>query len=99
MPADEEPFSPSNGDRTPASERDAARKHLQAKRWLKELLVAFVLVNAVLILVWGLTGRGYFWPGWVMGIWAAGLVLQAWITYVRHPITNADVSKELGHGR
>jgi hypothetical protein len=99
MSADEEPFSPSNGDRIPASERDAARKHLQAKRWLKELLVAFVLVNAVLVLVWGLTGRGYFWPGWVMGIWAAGLVLQAWITYFRHPITNADVSKELGHRR
>ncbi len=99
MLGDEDLLSTGNDDSPEASERNATRKHLQAKRWLKELMLGFVVVNAALILVWGLTGGGYFWPGWVMGIWAAGLVLQAWIAYFRHPITETEVSNELGQRR
>lgn len=86
---------PGEAGRASGTERETARRRLQAQRWLRELFASFVVVNAVLVVVWGLTGAGYFWPGWIMGVWGAGLVLQAWITYRRQPISEADVDAEL----
>src|SRR5829696_6591160 len=37
---------------------------------------AFVVVNVILIVVWALSGAGYFWPAWVIGSWALALVLR-----------------------
>ena len=43
--------------------------------------------------------RGYFWPAWVIGCWGIGLVLHAWETFLRRPITDADVDNEIGRQR
>jgi 2TM domain len=57
--------------------------------------VAYVVVNAFLVLVWAVTGGGYFWPMWVMAGWGIGLVLHFWETFVRRPVTEADVDAEV----
>jgi hypothetical protein len=46
-----------------------------------------------------LTGAGYFWPAWVIASWGAGLVLHAWDTFLRRPVTDADVDAELRRHR
>jgi hypothetical protein len=56
-------------------------------------------VNTFLVLVWALTGAGYFWPAWVLGGWAIGLVLHAWDVFFRRPVTDADVEAELARHR
>jgi hypothetical protein len=76
-------------------ERDAARRRVQAKRDFGSHLVAYVVVNALLVGVWAITGTGYFWPAWVLACWGAGLVLHAWDVYWRRPVTEADVNEEL----
>src|SRR3954464_1718808 len=83
---------------SPPDAREQARQRLQARRDFTSHLAAFVVVNALLIAVWALTGR-YFWPAWVLAGWGAGLVLHAWETFVHRPITDADVDAELNRHR
>ena len=82
----------------PANERAAALKRLNARRDFIGHLVAFVVINAAVVLVWFATGRGYFWPGWVLGGWGIGLVLHAWDTFGRRPISEEDIRREMARG-
>ena len=56
------------------------------------------VVNAFLVLIWALTGAGYFWPIWVIGGWGIGLVLHAWTAFLQKPITEADIDREVERG-
>jgi uncharacterized ion transporter superfamily protein YfcC len=78
-----------------SEEWERARKRVADRRDFGQHLVAFVVVNAFLILVWAFTGAGYFWPAWILGLWAIGLVLHAWEVFLRRPVTDADVEAEL----
>jgi hypothetical protein len=80
-------------------EYEAARKRVEAKRNVISHLVTFVVVNTFLIGVWAATGRGYFWPAWIIGPWAIGVVLHIWDAFFRRPITDQDVRAELERGR
>lgn len=75
-------------------DREEARKRVVKRRNLLNGLVAYVVFNAFLIGLWASTGRGYFWPGWVLAGWGAGMVMAVW-DYLRRPITEADVDAEL----
>jgi hypothetical protein len=81
------------------SDREDARKRVQARRDFVSHLVAYVVVNAFLVGAWALTGHGYFWPAWVMGAWGIGLVLHAWDSFWRRPVTESDIDRELARRR
>jgi fatty acid desaturase len=81
-------------EREADSEREFARKRVESRRNLQGGFAAYIVVNAFLIGVWALSGGGYFWPGWVLAGWGVGMVLGLW-TYLRGPITEADVDEEL----
>jgi hypothetical protein len=76
-------------------ERARARERLQQRRDFGSHLVAYLVVNAFLAVVWAVTGAGYFWPIWVIGAWGVGLVLHAWEVFFRRPISAADIDAEL----
>ena len=59
--------------------RDRAVQSLDRQRRSGVLFGAWVIGAIVLIAIWGLTGFGYFWPGWAMvvGLLAAGAVALA----------------------
>lgn len=84
---------------TTPSDREVARKRVESRRSLGTDAVAYVVVNAFLVVVWALSGRGYFWPAWVMGAWGIGLVMHTWDVYFRKPITEADIDEELRRPR
>ena len=81
---------------SPATDPDraAARQRLDKRRGLQGALVAYVGVNSFLVLVWAMTGAGYFWPAWIMAAWGVGMVLGLW-DYLRGPVREADVDAEL----
>jgi hypothetical protein len=79
--------------------RDLAVKRLKDKRDFTTHAVAYVVVNAFLIMVWFMSGAGYFWPAWVLAGWGIGLVLNAWDVYGRKPITEDDIEREMRHPR
>src|SRR5438270_2010149 len=82
-------------DAVETPERAAARKRLEARRDFRSHLVAYVVVNSLLVVVWLITGAGYFWPAWVIACWAAGLLIHAWDVYVQRPVTEHDVDEEM----
>lgn len=82
-------------DDTVVDEREAARRRLSARRDLGSHFVAYLVFNAFLVGAWALTGGGYFWPAWILAGWGVGLVLHAWDTFLRKPVTESDVDAEL----
>ncbi len=78
-----------------AEDRERARKRIERKRKLRGDFVAYAVINAFLIVVWAVTGAGYFWPGWVLAGWGVLLVLDAWSVYFRRPLTEEDIDREL----
>lgn len=79
--------------------RAAAIRRLRDKRNFTQGLVAYVVVNAFMVVIWAATGGGYFWPIWVMAGWGVGVALHAWNTYGRKPITEGDIEREIGRGK
>ncbi|HMA26624.1 MAG: 2TM domain-containing protein [Solirubrobacterales bacterium] len=84
---------------TPRSEeelRKAAISSIKRKREFTQHVVSYLVVNAVLIGIWAISGAGYFWPAWVIGGWGIGLVIHAWDTYGRRRMVSEDeVSREM----
>jgi uncharacterized membrane protein YecN with MAPEG domain len=78
--------------------REAAIGRIQAKRAFQANLASYVGVNVLLVLIWAVSGRGYFWPIWVIGFWGLGLAMHAWSVYGQRGITEADVQREMRKG-
>jgi uncharacterized membrane protein YecN with MAPEG domain len=78
--------------------REAAIKRLRAKREFGTNLVSYVVINALLVLIWAVSGAGYFWPIWVIGGWGVGLLLHAWTVFGQKPITEDDIRREMDRG-
>ncbi len=81
------------------SVREAAIKRLKDKRDFRMHVVTYVVINAMLVGIWALTGQGYFWPVWVIGGWGVGLVLHAWTAFFIRPISEAEIQREMSKGR
>ncbi len=79
--------------------REEATKRVQKRRDLGAHLVAYVVVNTMLIGIWAITGAGYFWPAWVLLGWGVGLVLNVWDVYFRRPVTEHDIEQEMNRLR
>lgn len=77
--------------------RQEAIKAIKKKRDFKGHVVAYVIVNVFLVVVWYFTGAGYFWPIWVMGGWGIGLAFNAWDVYGRGSgaISEAEIQREI----
>ncbi|MDH5374011.1 MAG: 2TM domain-containing protein [Acidimicrobiia bacterium] len=78
--------------------REAAIKRLKGKRDFKSHLATYVVVNSMLVAIWALSGRGYFWPIWPMAGWGIGLVLNAWTVYFQKPISEDEIRREMERG-
>jgi two-component system, LytTR family, sensor kinase len=50
---------------------EQASKKVREKKRFYSGLVTYLIVNAVLIVIWVLSGRGYPWFLWPLGIWGA----------------------------
>jgi hypothetical protein len=79
--------------------RDEAVARIKAKRAFMLNLAVYVVVNAVLVLIWFATrGDGDpFWPIWPIGFWGIGVLGQAWHAYrpVPRAISTAAIEREM----
>ncbi len=75
--------------------RKEAKKRVQKRRDLGAHLVVYVVVNAMLIGIWAISGGGYFWPAWVLLGWGVGVVMNVWDVYFRKPVTEHDIEEEM----
>jgi uncharacterized protein DUF1707/2TM domain-containing protein len=57
-----------------------AERHRRQARRRKDFhahLAPYVMVNLLLVVIWALTGAGYFWPIWPLLGWGVGLAAHA----------------------
>jgi 2TM domain len=78
--------------------RQAAIKRIRAKRALGLHATIYLAVNPLLIAVWALTGRGYFWPIWPILGWGLALGLHYWTVFLRRPISEDEIRREMEKG-
>ena len=62
------------------------------KRTLLIDVVSYVIVNLFLVIVWAISGRGYFWPLYFM---ACGGVSLLFAVYLRKPVRELGIDEEL----
>ena len=79
----------------PIDARQAAIRRLKGPRDFAAHLVTFVVFNGAMVVVWYLTGQGYFWPAWLLGLWGFGLTMHAWDVWFRRPITEEEIRREV----
>ena len=84
-------------------ERALAVKRIKRRRAFWMLLLTYVVVNLFLVGVWAFTGRGYFWPLWVMAGWGIGIAFSAISTFASGMSTGKptedDIRREVDRRR
>ena len=78
--------------------REAAAKRVKAKREFKNHVAVYLIVNALLVVIWAASGQGYFWPVWPIAGWGVGLAFNAWSAYFERPISEDEIRREMERG-
>jgi fatty acid desaturase len=86
---------------TPDTLREQALERLKKRRDFKAHLLVYALVNVV---VWGIwlviaasSHSWWPWPVFLTLFWGVGLVMNAWDVYLRKPITEEELRREMEH--
>jgi hypothetical protein len=74
--------------------RQQAIESLKKKRDFRTHVLMYVLVNAMLVVIWAVTGGDFFWPIFPILGWGIGVVANAWDVYGRKPITEDEIRRE-----
>ena len=74
--------------------REQATMRLRKKTDFRAHLLAYVLFNGALVIIWALTGASFFWPAIPMLIWGIGLVFHAWDIY-QQPFSDQQIQREM----
>jgi len=80
--------------RTESDLREEAIRSLRRKRDFRSHVIAYVLVNSLLVVIWLETGAGFFWPIFPIAGWGIGVAFNAWDAYGRRPITEDEIRRE-----
>lgn len=87
---------PERGDH---SIRDRALERIEKKQEFHAHLLSYVLVNAMLIGIWAVTGAGFFWPVFPLLGWGIGIGFHAWDTYRLGEPSEQQIQREIEHLR
>jgi hypothetical protein len=82
---------------TPTTEgelRERAIVRLKKKRDFRSHIFIYVAVNVVLVVIWAVTGAGFFWPIFPILGWGIGVAANAWDVYGRKPIGEGEIRRE-----
>ncbi len=80
--------------RTEEELREKAISQLKKKRDFRSHIFIYVLVNAMLVVIWAVTGAGFFWPIFPILGWGVGVGANAWDVYARKPLSEDDIQRE-----
>jgi 2TM domain len=58
--------------------RDQAITELRKRRELGGHVLAYLMVNGFLVVIWYLAGAGFFWPAFLIFGWGIGLIFHIW---------------------
>ena len=53
------------------------------------------MFNGSLVVIWAVTGAGFFWPVFLIVAWGIGVVASAWDTYGPDLPTETEIRREM----
>lgn len=74
--------------------REQAIAQLKKRRDFRSHVFIYVAVNAMLVVIWAVTGAGFFWPIFPILGWGVGVAANAWDVYGRKPISEDEIRRE-----
>lgn len=84
---------------TPDGLREQALNRLKKRRDLKTHALVYVLVNTVVWGTWAVIAMSshswWPWPIFMTFFWGIGLAMNAWDAYLRRPITEDELQREI----
>jgi hypothetical protein len=80
--------------RTEQELREQAVSRLKKRRDFRGHVFIYVAVNAMLVVIWAVTGAGFFWPIFPILGWGVGVAANAWDVYGRKPIGEDEIRRE-----
>lgn len=75
--------------------RARAVKRLKKRRDFGAHVLVYLLVNAFLVVVWAVSGGGFFWPVFPLAGWGIAVVLNAWDVYRGDEFDEGDIQREI----
>ena len=57
--------------------RKLAQRRVAAKKGFFSHLIVYIVINAMLAVIWAVSGGGYMWFLWVAGPWGMALIFHA----------------------
>ena len=76
--------------------RKKALSQLRKKRILKRQVQTYFTVNLALIVIWLVTGMGYFWPIWPVLGWGISLAVQSWkLAHPERDFSTEEIEAEM----
>ena len=83
----------------PNTLRERALARLKKKRDFTAHLLSYLLVNALLVVIWAtVAGGGFFWPIFPLLGWGIGVFFHGWDVYRGEP-SEAEIEREIAHLR
>ena len=77
--------------------RERAVKRLKKRRDFYGHILVYLLVNAFLVVIWAMTGAGFFWPIFPIVGWGIGVIMNAWDVYFAEDFDEEDIEREIRH--
>ena len=74
--------------------REEAISRLKKKRDFRAHVFIYLAVNAMLVVIWAITGSDFFWPIFPILGWGVGVAANAWDVYGRKPIREDEIRRE-----
>lgn len=75
--------------------RALAIKRIEEKHSFGVHAFTYLVVNAMIVIVWMMTGSTFFWPIFVIGFWGMGLAIHGYNAYRGNVYTETEIQKEL----
>lgn len=77
--------------------RERALRRLKAQRAFRGLVITSIGVLALMVVIWAVSGGGYFWPIWVVFGLGIALITTAWQAYGPrdHEISEDEIKREM----
>lgn len=75
--------------------RQRAITQLRKKRELEAHLIAYVLVNLLLVGIWAVTSGGFFWPIFSILGWGIGVAFHIWDVYSPEHPSEEKIQREM----
>ena len=75
--------------------REQAIRQWRKRRDFRIHLTLFVMVNTFLVIIWAMSGVGFFWPIFLIVGWGIGVVANAYDAYSSDVPTENEIQRQM----